>query len=125
MHPPIRGAFGQKPRTHRKKARQQFLAVAKKKRPPISKIRRAIKQQLGHLDRNLGSIDALIACGACLLAAGRHWYHKLLVFSELVRQQKILYHSDSRSIPNRTVSVFQSHITGQLFVGEPDKISNS
>jgi len=110
MHPPIREAFGQKPRTHRKKARQQFLAVAKKKRPRISKIRRAIKQQLGHLERNLGSIDALIACGACLWAAGRHWYHKLLVVSELVRQQKILYHSDSRSIPNRIVSLFQAHI---------------
>ncbi|WP_233130368.1 IS5 family transposase [Synechococcus sp. 1G10] len=110
MHPPIREAFGQKPRTHCKKARQQFLAVAKKKRPRISKIRKAIKQQLGHLERNLASIDALIACGGCLLAAGSHWYHKLLVVSELVRQQKILYHSDTRSIPDRVVSLFQSHI---------------
>ena len=33
MHPQIRKAFGHKPRTHRKKARQQFLAVARKKRP--------------------------------------------------------------------------------------------
>ena len=30
--------------------------------------------------------------------------------SELVRQQTILYHADSRSIPNRIVSLFQSHI---------------
>ena len=110
MHPPIREGFGLKPRTHRKKARQQFLAVAKKKRPRISKIRKAIKQQLGHLERNLASIDALIGCGGCLLAAGSHWYHKLLVVSELVRQQKILYHSDSRSIPDRIVSLFQAHI---------------
>jgi hypothetical protein len=28
MHPQVRESFGQKPRTHRKKARQQFLAVA-------------------------------------------------------------------------------------------------
>jgi transposase, IS5 family len=28
MHPQIRKSFGHKPRTHRKKARQQFLAVA-------------------------------------------------------------------------------------------------
>jgi len=62
------------------------------------------------LKRNLSSIDALTACGACLLAAGRHVYQKLLVVSELVRQQTILYHSDSRSIPNRIVSLFQSHI---------------
>lgn len=110
MHPQVRETFGLKPRTHRKKARQQFLAVAKKKRPRISKIRKAIKQQLGHLDRNLASIDDLIACGASLLAAGRHWYQKLLVVSELVRQQRILYHSDSRSIPNRIVSLYQAHI---------------
>lgn len=110
MHPPIRASFGDKPRTHRKKARQQFLAVAKKKRPRIAKIRKAIRQQLGHLERNLNSIDALIACGGSLLAAGRHWYRKLLVVSELVRQQKILYHSDSRSIPDRIVSLYQAHI---------------
>jgi hypothetical protein len=110
MHPPIREAFGQKPRTHRKRARQQFHAIAKKKRPRISKIRKAIKQQLDHLERNLTSIDALIACGGGLLAAGKYWYHKLLVVSELVRQQRILYHSDSRSIPDRIVSLFQAHI---------------
>jgi hypothetical protein len=74
MHPQVRESFGQKPRTHRKKARQQFLAVAKKKRPRISKICKAIKQQLGHLERNLASIDALIACGASLLGACRALY---------------------------------------------------
>lgn len=110
MHPQVRDSFGHKPRTHRKQARQQFLAVAKKKRPRINKIRKAIKQQLGHLKRNLSSIDALIAGGGCLLAAGRRIYQKLLVISELVRQQTILYHADSRSIPDRIVSLCQAHI---------------
>ena len=110
MHPQVRESFGHKPRTHRKQARQQFLAVAKKKRPRMNKIRKAIKQQLGHLKRNLASIDGLIACGGCLLAAGRHIYQKLLVISELVRQQTILYHADSRSIPDRIVSLCQAHI---------------
>ena len=72
MHPQVRDSFGPKPRTHRKKARQLFLAVAKKKRPRISKRHKAIKQQLDHLERNLASIDALIAHGASLLAAGRY-----------------------------------------------------
>lgn len=110
MHPQVKESFGHKPRTHRKQARQQFLAVAKKKRPRMNKIRKAIKQQLGHLKRNLASIDGLIACGGCLLAAGRHIYQKLLVISELVRQQTILYHADSRSIPDRIVSLCQAHI---------------
>jgi IS5 family transposase len=110
MHPQIKENFGYKPRTHRKQARQQFLAVAKKKKPRLNKIRKAIKQQLGHLKRNLASIDALIPCGGCLLAAGRNTYQKLLVVSELVRQQTILYHADSRSIPDRIVSLYQAHI---------------
>ena len=36
--------------------RYQFLAVAKKKRPRINKIRKALKQQLGHLRRNLSTM---------------------------------------------------------------------
>ncbi len=110
MHPQIKENFGHKPRTRRSIARQQFLAVAKEKRPRINKIRKAIKQQLGNLKRNLASINAMIACGACLLAAGRHIYQKLLVVSKLIRQQTILYRADSRSIPNRIVCLFQSHI---------------
>ena len=50
MHPPVRDGFGAKPRMHRRKARQQFLTVVKKKRPRINKIRKAIKQQLAHLE---------------------------------------------------------------------------
>ena len=84
--------------------------MIKKKRPRINKIRQAIKQQLAHLKRNLTSIDALTVCGASLLAAGRYVYQKLLVVSKLVRQQNILYHSDSRSIPDRIVSLRQAHI---------------
>jgi IS5 family transposase len=98
------------PRTHRKKARQQFQTVAKKKQPRISKIRKAIQQQLDHMERNLATIDALIACSVRLLTAGRHWHHMLFVVSELVRQQRILYHSNSRSVPDRIASLCQAHL---------------
>jgi len=105
MRMQVKDSLGPKPRIHRKQARQQFLAMAKKKRTRLNKIRKAIKQQLGHLKRNLASIDALTNCGASLLAAGKYAYQKLLVVSELV-----LYHSDSRSIPDRSVSLCQAHI---------------
>jgi len=72
MHPQVRESFGDKPRTNHKKSRQHFLAVAKKKRPRVSKIRKSIQQQLRHLERILASIDALIHCGGFLLAAGWH-----------------------------------------------------
>jgi hypothetical protein len=41
-------------------------------------------------------------------------YQKLLVISELVRQQANLYHLDSRSVADRIVSLCQVHI--RLFV---------
>ena len=53
VHVQVRDHIGQKPSTHSKRALQQFLAVAKKKRPRISKIYKALKQQLGHLKRYL------------------------------------------------------------------------
>jgi hypothetical protein len=39
IHPQVRESFDRKPRGHRKKALQQFLAVTNKKRPRICKIR--------------------------------------------------------------------------------------
>ena len=45
MYKQVRESFDHKPRTYRKQARQQFLAVAKRKRPGINKIRKAIKNR--------------------------------------------------------------------------------
>lgn len=109
-HPQVKESFGHQPRTHRKQTRLQFHAVAKMKRPRINKIRKAIKQKPGHIKRNLARIDGLIACGGCLLIAGRHIYQKLLVISRLVRQQTILYHEDSRIIPDCIVSLWQTNV---------------
>ena len=69
-----------------------------------------MRKQLDYLQRNLGAIDALIADGACLSALKRHWWHKLLACSELHRQQTILLHSKTRSIPDRLVNLVQRHV---------------
>jgi hypothetical protein len=109
MHSKARESFGHKPRTHRRQVRQQFLAMAKKSGQESIRSARRFKQQLGHLKRNLVSIDALTACGASLLEAGRYANQKLLVVSELSRHQKILYQSDIRSITGHIVSLSQAH----------------
>jgi len=117
MHPQIREDFGDKPRTHRKKARQQFLAVTKKKRPRISKIRKAIKQQLGHLKRNLSSIDAMIACSGYLLAAGRHIYQSYCWSASWFasRPFSITQTTEASLIASSTSA---SHISGRLPVAK-------
>jgi hypothetical protein len=99
-----------KPRYDRGGARAVFLNVAKKKKPRLRKIKAAIRRQLDYLQRNLEAIDALIASGAGLSSLKTHWWRKLLVISELHRQQTILLSSKTRSIPDRIVNLVQSQV---------------
>ncbi len=101
------GLGGHRPRYDRGKARANFLNVAKQKKPRRRKITAAIRRQLEYLQRNLGAIDALIASGAMLSDLKTHWWQKLLVISELYRQQCILLYNNTRSIPDRIVNLVQ------------------
>lgn len=60
LHEPLVGKQP-RPRTYRVKARRQFVALVKQKQPRRNKIRRANRQQLGYLQRNLRAIDRLMA----------------------------------------------------------------
>jgi transposase, IS5 family len=99
-----------RPRYDRGKARANFLRVAKQKKPRRRKIKATIRRQLDYLQRNLDAIDALIASGAALSGLKTHWWRKLLVISELHRQQSILLYSQTRSMPDRILNLVQSHI---------------
>lgn len=99
-----------KPRYDRGKARAAFLNVARQKKPRRRKIKAAIRRHLDYLQRNLEAIDALIASGAALSSLKTHWWHKLLVISELHRQQTILLYSKTRSIPDRIVNLVQRQV---------------
>jgi hypothetical protein len=99
-----------RPRYDRSKARANFLSVAKQKKPRRRKIKATIRRQLDYLQRNLDAIDALIASGARLSGLKTHWWQKLLVISELHRQQGILLNAKSRSMPDRIVNLVQRHV---------------
>ena len=99
-----------RPRYDRGKARAVFLNVAKQKKPRRRKIKAAIRRQLDYLQRNLDAIDALIASGARLSGLKTHWWQKLLVISELHRQQSILLYAKTRSIPDRIVNLVQRQV---------------
>jgi hypothetical protein len=99
-----------RPRYDRGSARANFLNVAKQKKPRRRRIQAAIRRQLDYLQRNLDAIDALIASGACLSGLKTHWWQKLLVISELHRQQSILLSANTRSIPDRIVNLVQRHV---------------
>jgi transposase, IS5 family len=49
----------EKPRTYRRKARKDYLAVAKKRKPSARQVRKAIGKQLRYIGRNLNNIHEL------------------------------------------------------------------
>lgn len=100
----------QKPRTYRRKARQQYLHIAKQRQVSRKARRKAVGQQLRYLRRNLAHIDTLIAAGASLAHLDKQLQRKLLVISELFRQQQWMYQHRQRRIEDRIVSIAQPHV---------------
>ncbi|MFM7087698.1 MAG: IS5 family transposase [Cyanobium sp.] len=106
----VQGKISRKPRCNRDQARNRFLAIIKKKKPRREEIREAKCFQLNEISRNLRAIDAMICCGAMLLGLRAQLYRKLLVTSELYRQQQEMYNEDSRRIDNRIVNLSKPHV---------------
>jgi len=99
-----------KPRTYREVARRAYLAYSKKRKNSYSEIRFAIRQQLQYVRRNLDSIAQQVEMGAELSRLNNILYKKLLVISELYRQQKEMYDGNTHSIEGRIVSISQPHL---------------
>jgi hypothetical protein len=91
LYAQVREQVSQKPRTYRRQARQQYLHIAKQRQVKSKARRKAIGQQLRYLRRNLNHIDTLIAAGASLARLDQQLQRKLLVISELFRQQQWMY----------------------------------
>ena len=111
FHEPLIGKQP-RPRTYRQKARHQFVAFVKQKKPRRNKIHRANRQQLGYLKRNLQAIDRLIAHPNALPLTRilRRDYKNLLVCRELYRQQQQMYESRTQRVDDRIVSIAQPHV---------------
>lgn len=108
LHKPHKGEK-KKPRTYRRVARKDFLSVAKAKRLSKSKRRKAIRKQLGYVERNLKTINKL-GKESSLTLLSRIQYKNLLVVGELFRQQKWMHERREQRIDDRIVSICQPHI---------------
>jgi len=98
-----------KPRNYRQKARKAFLKVSKSRRVSLKTLRKALRKQLGFLERNLRSIEKQCQ-NASLAELSHRQYKTLLVISELCRQQKWMYDHKSRRIADRIVSINKPHV---------------
>jgi len=108
LHFPYRGQQP-KPRTYRKKARKEYLAVAKQRNPRRKKLRQAVGKQLNFVKRNLGHIEKLVNQGGLEFLSKRQ-YRELLVIHEVYRQQRLMYESKTHQVNDRIVSITQPHV---------------
>ena len=106
----VKDKLTKKPRTSRKIARKNYLKVAKKRRPSQKERRKAIGQQLGYIQRNLGYIDQLIELGASLTCLSKRQYKLLLVIEEVSRQQREMWSEKKTRVDQRIVSLSQPHV---------------
>ena len=93
-----------KPRTYRKKARKQYLQIARSKKRTSKKIRKAISQQLSYIKRNLKIIENMPGTIDSLPKALQS---KLETVKKLYKQQKYMFDNHTHSVPDRIISISQ------------------
>lgn len=92
---------------YRKKARRDYLNLAKCKKRTAKKIRKAIKKQLQYIRRDRKYLDKFLAkeCELTPKQAAR-----LAVIDQVYEQQKYMYDNQVHSVPDRIVSISQPYI---------------
>ena len=110
LYESLKGKLRKKPRTDRKKARKEYLAIAKKRRTSRKERRKAQKKQLQYIEKNLKHIERLIEDGASLESLSKGLYRRFLVANEIYRQQKYMWEDNKDAIEDRIVSLTQPHI---------------
>ncbi len=96
-----------KPRTYRKKARRDYLKLARSKKRTSHRIRKAIRQQLQYIRRDRGYISQFEKQGIVLIEKE---VRLLQVLDKVYDQQKYMYDNDVHTIENRIVSISQPYI---------------
>jgi IS5 family transposase len=108
LYAPLRGEM-EKPRTYRREARKKYVGFVKKRKPGKKAIRRALREQLQYVRRNLRIIGEL-APRSSLKLLSRNEYRALLVCGEVYRQQEEMYRQKTNRISGRIVSIAQPHV---------------
>lgn len=100
-----------KPRTYRRKAREDYLQAAKQRKKRKKVIRQALRKQLNYLSRNLKTIEKLLDSKEGDTFPLPYIYQRLYwIIQELYRQQKKMYDEKSHQVQGRIVSIFQPYV---------------
>lgn len=102
-----------KPRTYRNVARKDYLNAALKKKKSGKEVRKAIKKQLGYIQRNILTINDLwdlLSSKNIAIPLPKTKFKKWLVCQEIYRQQKFMIDQNTRTCEHRIVSIEQPHV---------------
>ena len=100
-------AYGfKKPRTGRRVARKNYLALAKCRKRPAKKIRKTIKKQLAFVRRDLGYLSTYMSDGYAAPFQKKETENYLTIL-KLYEQQEYMYRKSTHSIQGRIVSLTQ------------------
>ena len=96
-----------KPRTYRKKARRDYLNLARSKKRTAKRIRKAIRQQLQYIRRDRGYLRQFEMQGIVLT---ENECKLLNVLDKVYDQQEYMFDHKVHTIENRIVSISQPYI---------------
>lgn len=108
LHDPHIG-LKEKPRTYRNQARKAYLSVSKQRKTSGKRMRKAIRKQLSYVHRDLKIIEMQLT-DTPLTELSHRQYRRLLVISELYRQQREMFTHKKHTIEDRIVSIDQPHV---------------
>jgi len=100
-----------KPRTHRRKARKEYLDLAKKKNKTRKEIRKGIGKQLRFLRRNITSIHHLLDQTENLpFPLNKRDQRIFFVIQHILDQQMNMYRNKTHSVEDRIVNIYQPYV---------------
>jgi IS5 family transposase len=97
------------PRIYKEKARKHYLIVAQSKRKTKKSLRKAIRQQLQYVRRNIHIIHQYLDRYQTI-PFSRVAYKDFLVLQTLYEQQSYMYQNKTHTVADRIVSISQPHV---------------
>jgi hypothetical protein len=100
---------GHKTAYSRNRVRKEYLKIAKQRKPRRSQVRQGVRMQLECVEKNLSKLDEILKMIGLDNFGIEHWA-QLITIREIASQQRYLYENPGKPVPNRIVSVQQSHV---------------
>ena len=95
---------GEKPRTYRRKARKDYLNIAKKRNKTAKEVRKGVGKQLRYIRRDLEIVEDMLKLGKTL---SDRQSDRLKTIYALYEQQWFMFENHTHKVENRIVSLSQ------------------